>query len=173
MTESKDAAIPGIMKSAVLSPCGRYRYRLTRCWNPLIRQLVIVMLNPSTADAEFDDPTIVRCMGFARSTGHGGIIVYNLYAFRATSPFMLKLAMRPFGDDNNEHLSDAIARCATGRQVLLCAWGSHKMAIEPGKDLVTTLAQFEGRAGCLGKTKHGYPRHPLYVRASTTFEPYP
>ncbi len=85
-----------VTKEAVISDCGRYRYRLTRRWGdgPL---LSFIMLNPSTADAEVDDPTIRRCMGFARRDGYGGIVVGNLYAFRTTKPKALFAADNPLG----------------------------------------------------------------------------
>lgn len=74
------------LRDAKLSADGLYRYRLGRTWCPSERGVVWVMLNPSTADAHFDDPTIRRCVGFARSWGMGWITVVNLYAFRATYP---------------------------------------------------------------------------------------
>jgi hypothetical protein len=73
-------------RGALLSEDGRYRYRLWRLWDDLAPVMVWVMLNPSTADADLDDPTIRKCIGFAKANRHGGIIVVNLFAWRATDP---------------------------------------------------------------------------------------
>ena len=92
-----------IRKTADISDCGAYRYRLTREWSdkPL---LPFVMLNPSDANAEIDDPTIRRCMGFARAWGYGGIVVGNLYAFRTPYPETLWKAPDPYGPLNDAAL---------------------------------------------------------------------
>src|SRR3954470_11499675 len=95
--------VPVIEKSAAFSSCMTWRYRLTRYWGPG-SMLPFVMLNPSTADDEVDDPTIRRCMGFARREGLGGIVVANLYALRATYPKSLALHPDPDGPGNLRHL---------------------------------------------------------------------
>ena len=102
---------PAVCKSAQISPCGLYRYRLERFWSDK-PALPFVMLNPSTADADLDDPTIRRCMGFARREGAGGIIVATLHAFRATTPEELRKAYDPFGPGTAQSL-ETIARYAT------------------------------------------------------------
>src|SRR5262245_13227298 len=105
--------------SAELSPCGRYRYALTRTWGDPKKVVCWVMLNPSTADADQDDPTIRRCLGFSRAWGAGGLVVVNLFALRATDPDQLRIAADPVGPDNDSHLSTA----AFGRLVV-AAWGA-------------------------------------------------
>src|SRR5262245_19133112 len=95
-------------KEALISPCGLYRYWLTRTWDNSLRRVCWVMLNPSTADAEQDDPTIRRCVGFARSWGAGGIIVVNLFAFRASDPKALLRAADPVGPDNDGHILKSV-----------------------------------------------------------------
>lgn len=154
---------------AVISDCGRYRYRLTRTWDPSRESLVFVMLNPSTADAAVDDPTIRRCIGFARRDGYGGIIVVNLFAWRATDPADLpsNLPMR-MGPDNRRYVYEA----ATGRDVIL-AWGSHSAAWPEVTDPLPERLWLAGARSirCLGFTKSGKPRHPLYVRADQSFVP--
>ena len=151
--------------SAVLSDCGLYRYRLDRRWGdgPTCG---FIMLNPSTADADMDDPTIRRCIGFAKREGYGGIIVVNLYAFRATSPKDMQAAPFPFGPDNHSHLTD-IARAAYYADVpIICAWGANDQG-----DTVKAIFREAGvRMVCLGRTKDGSPRHPLYVRADQPLE---
>ena len=142
--------------SAVLSECGLYRYRLERRWADGPKALFI-MLNPSTADAEKDDPTIRRCISFAKREGCGGLIVVNLFAFRATEPDALLLADDPIGPDNPGALAAAVADCDGP---LIAAWGAWPGARAAGEAVVRKLGP---RARCLGLTKAGSPRHPLYV----------
>lgn len=156
--------------SAIISDCGRYRYRLSRLWADG-QTLAIVMLNPSTADAEQDDPTIRRCVGFARREGFGGIVVVNLFAYRATKPSALWSAPDAdrIGPENDEHIS---AACKSASRVLL-AWGSHGERC-PGRALevhVRAAANCRDTV-CLGRTKDRHPRHPLMVRADQPFEAY-
>ena len=155
-----------IQKTALLSSCGLYRYHLTRQWQdgPLMS---FVMLNPSTADADVDDPTIRRCVGFARREGAAGIAVGNVYAFRATRPDNLWKARDPFGPDNDDVLRQMAAEAVRDGLPVVCAWGAHgnrsnrhtAMLLAAGATLV-----------CLGKTKEGHPRHPLYVRGDQPLE---
>ena len=151
--------------SAVISYCGQYRYRLTREWGKGPR-LPFCMLNPSTADAEQDDPTIRRCIGFAKREGYGGIIVVNLYAYRSTSPKDMQAAPFPFGPDNHSHLLD-IAQAAYFADVpIVCAWGANDSG-----DTVKGIFRDAGvRMVCFGRTKDGSPRHPLYVRSDQPLE---
>src|SRR5712664_2208515 len=89
-----------IVRSAGFSCCGLYRYWLRRHWDAELPPVCFVMLNPSTADAERDDPTIRRCCGFSRRWGYGGIVVVNLYAFRTSDPCCLRNAVHPVGPEN-------------------------------------------------------------------------
>ena len=158
--------------TAVISPDGLYRYRLTRQWGRGARFAVFVMLNPSTADAHHDDPTIRRCMGFARSWGLDGIEVVNLFAFRATNPENIPAdSLVARGPHNVRHVTDAIASA----HVLVAAWG----AWSPGRDGNPTPVDVASRAWsmgrtlyCLGTTKAGAPRHPLYLRADQPLVPW-
>lgn len=149
--------------NAILSPCGLYRYRLTRRWadGPTCG---FIMLNPSTADAEKDDPTIRRCIGFAKREGCGGLIVVNLFAFRATKPIALLDAEDPIGPDADHHLLDAIQEVDGP---LIAAWGNWNR----GHRAADVAAMIGAHCACLGKTKDGHPRHPLYVRADAPLVP--
>lgn len=149
--------------TAILSPCGRYRYRLTRRWGdgPTCG---FVMLNPSTADADQDDPTIRRCIGFAKREGCGGLIVVNLFAWRSTSPLGLLDADDPVGPDADDHLLLAIDQVDGP---LIAAWGVWNRGTRPGD----VRAMIGKHCVCLGKTKDGHPRHPLYVKGETSLEP--
>ena len=156
-----------IVRTAVISPCGNYRYLLTRIWDERLPLLVFIMLNPSVADAEIDDPTIRRCMWFAKREGYGGIVVANLYAFRATSPRDLFKAKSPFGPDNEATLRDI----ATAYPKIVCAWGSHGAAMATAS--INGLLRHGGaQLVCLGRTKDGHPRHPLYVPGNQPLEPF-
>jgi hypothetical protein len=160
------AGIAEIIRTAEISPCGRYRYRLERRWTPGLGLLLpFIMLNPSTADGTVDDPTIRRCMGFALREGYHGIVVGNLYAFRATKPSDLRKAAFPFGPDNHQALSRIIAET----DQFVCAWGAGTW--EPLPAAVEAALRKKGM--CLGRTSHGHPRHPLYVRADQPLEPWP
>lgn len=114
------------------------------------------MLNPSTADENADDPTLRRCIGFARNWGLGGIDVVNLYALRATNPADLWRSDDPVGPENDAHLEDA------GRtsRMLVAAWGAHPKAERVAQ--VLAIPGFD-RLTCLRTTKDGHPGHPLYV----------
>lgn len=152
--------IDSIERSARISDDGVYRYRLERRWDAHLPECVFVMLNPSTADATQDDPTIRRCVGFARDLGCGALLVGNLYAFRATDPQDLFRASEPTGGAaNDDVLVDLMAR---GNHVI-AAWGGHGRLDRVEQVLAVPGAE---RLTALGTTKAGAPRHPLYVRAS-------
>ena len=141
-----------------------YRYLLWRRWVDLpCRFVCFVMLNPSTADDEKDDATIRRCIKFADSWGYGGLLVVNLFAYRATDPKDLPGPSLAVGA-GNDYWIEAAARYA--RSVVV-AWGANQTA---GRDVevVELLRSLPVRLECLGTTKSGAPRHPLRLRASTT-----
>lgn len=151
------------MKSAAeISPCGLYRYRLTRIWDPALDPVVWVMLNPSSADAEQDDPTIRRCMNLARAWGCGGIDVVNLFALRATDPREVRKAKAPVGPENDRHLAEA----TEGRRVI-AAWGASGGHLGRDHEVRTLLRILGRKVEHLGLTRTGQPRHPLYLRADT------
>ena len=165
-------------KTAIISPCGRYRYRLTRGEG---RLMPVVMLNPSTADADVDDPTIRRLLGFAAGIYTDskkpvrceweGIDVVNLYALRATDPTELRRAKDPYGPQQREHL-DEFCRQYGGE--IIVAWGNNA---EPAVvRLFTSRLQKHLRAdiliSCFGTNKNGWPRHPLYLPKTTLLTPY-
>ena len=145
---------------AVISEDEAYRYTLWRQWGPGA-PMVFVMLNPSTADATQDDPTIRRCIGFAKREGYGGIHVVNLFAYRATNPAdLLRCPIDVVGPDNFAHLREA-GRMARLGGVCVAAWGSHAAATR----LAVNNARMALRCSisCLGLTKAGAPKHPLYL----------
>lgn len=155
--------------SAWLSDDRAYRYRLHRRWSSDGPLDVWVMLNPSTADALVDDPTIRRCKGFSALWGAGGIVVVNLFALRATFPSALAGHPDPVGPDNDGIIRQAVLDAHRDGGRIICAWGAHTFAAPRALDVAEGLRGME--ALCLGTTKAGAPRHPLYVRGDT--EPIP
>ena len=144
---------------AVFSACGAWRYLLWRIASPRAKLCGMGMLNPSTADHRKDDPTIRQCRARARQAGLGGVLVWNLFAFRATLPTDLKRAADPVGPDNDAAIELALG--LTKRTIL--GWGNHGDHL--GRDRVV-LAQCEktgARFDVLGITNTGQPRHPLYL----------
>jgi hypothetical protein len=145
---------------AVISDCGLYRYRLDRRWadGPTCG---FIMLNPSTADASLDDPTIGRCIGFAKREGCGGLVVVNLYALRATDPALIHRHPFPVGPEWRAHFDAAISEIDGP---LIAGWGAHK-GIHAQEDTVRDILSGAKRELlCLVKNKDGSPRHPLYVK---------
>jgi Uncharacterized protein conserved in bacteria len=151
---------------AVLSDCGKYRYLLRRTWDHTKPRLLYVMLNPSTADASIDDPTIRSCVRLARCHGYGSFEVVNLFAWRATDPDELVGENDPVGPDNDRIISAAVARC----DMIVCAWGAHRSADRRARivwEIVTAVRQ---SAFCFGVTKSGSPKHPLYIKTGTPLQ---
>jgi hypothetical protein len=153
--------------SAIISACGTYRYRLEReC--PGEGATAIIMVNPSTADAETDDATIRKLIGFGVRNRWGRLIVGNLFAFRATDVRELAAAADPIGPDNDYHLRHIIG----GADLLIVAWGP---ATKLPKDLrerwraITNIAQPLGRDPLsIGEPANdGHPKHPLMLAYDT------
>lgn len=144
-------------RGAYISACGRYRYSLWRQWaqGP---QVMFVGLNPSTADATLDDPTIRRCIGFARAWGYTGLVMTNLFAWRDTDPRNMLAADDPVGPDN-----DRVLRVAHDKAALtVAAWGAH--GTHGGRhNVVRALLP---HLHYLRLTKDGHPGHPLYLPSS-------
>jgi len=161
-------------RTAILSPDGLYRYSLGREWNTQRPSVMFVMLNPSKADVFIDDTTITKCIGFAQRWEFGGLIVVNLYAFRATLPSDLwRSPYDPRGPENDKYISLLASKPAR----VVCAWGNH--AYRDRADSVTRLL-LQTRSGvflpnelyCLGKTNSGAPRHPVRLPYNTQLEVY-
>ena len=158
-------------KDAVISECGTYRYLLRRTWDHERPRALFVMLNPSTADADNDDPTIRSCIRLCRSWNYGSFEVVNLFAFRSTDPDALLDAADPVGPRNWGIIEAAANRC----DMIICAWGAHKAATyvtsddHPWSHAVFERLQMVLRPAifCLGTTKSGAPKHPLYIATGT------
>lgn len=156
-----------MIKTAVIDPTGQYRYSLTREWDPGKPKVVFIMLNGSTADAEHDDPTLRRGIGFANRWGFGSLEVVNLFGYRTTFPKELKAAADPYGPENNRYLWDAVTRaCNVTRpdDKIIVAWGANGTYRGRDKEVLNLLAINNIKVYCLGVTKDGIPRHPLYLK---------
>lgn len=161
-----------IESGATFSSCRRYRFALWRVWDAQKPYLNVVGLNPSTADETRNDPTITRCMDRARRMGFGGYRMTNLFALRSTDPKGLRgdhgLDGPVGGDDNDEE----IVRSALGAGMVVAAWGVHGALDGRGEEVVRMLGRAGVRLHCLGTTKDGHPKHPLYLRADVQPEPF-
>ena len=152
------------VSGAEFSRCRKYRYALWRRWAHSGEgdQVMFIGLNPSTADETEDDPTIRRCIRFAKDWGYSGLIMMNAYAYRATNPKDMKKALDAIGPSNNESLRVR----STQVDKVVAAWGAHCTEIREQQ-----VCRAIGKPiYCLGKTKHGRPKHPLYLRADTALE---
>jgi len=162
-----------VRRSAVLSADGLYRYSLVRRWAHDGRPPAqFIMLNPSTADADIDDPTIRRCVGFARALDTAGIVVVNLYAYRATKPADLWKAADPVGPDANVHIASVASRAASTGAPLIAAWGANARP-DRVAEVLRIIAAHGAVLTALGVTKAAAPRHPLYLPATARPEPWP
>jgi len=157
-----------IERGAEFDPSGQYRYRLWRRWEQSAPAIAFIMLNPSTANAERDDPTIRRCMGFAQTWGYGSLEVVNLFAFRATHPHDLFSATAPVGQENDRYLMTASQQSDR----LILAWGNRGCWRGHHHRFLQKLEEMGRSPECLGITKQGQPCHPLYQRRSCVPIPY-
>lgn len=143
----------GIRRWAEFSDCGTYRYTLGREWDESLRRLLFILLNPSTADAQHDDPTNRLGVGFAKRWGYGSVLFVNLFAFRTPYPVDLKRASDPVGPDNDHWIQLE----ATRADRIVAAWGVHGVYRRRNR---AVMRQVQGMY-CLGLTKAGHPLHPL------------
>lgn len=154
----------GTESEASYSACETWRYALTRRWGKGA-PLLWIMLNPSTATEERNDPTIERCERRTRMMGYNAMSIANLYAFRATAPRDLFAASDPAGPENDE----TVRRLAHEARAVICGWGVHGARDGRGSALATRLGV---PLMSLGTTKDGHPRHPLYVGYSVLPSPW-
>ena len=147
------------MKKAIISDCNKYRYELHREWDKKKRKVLFIMLNPSTADADNNDLTTIRCINFAEKWGYGGIMIGNIYPFRAKRPKDLKKWLNAGSDytfwksgyDNRNHVQDMMNQC----DLTICAWGGN----HPG---VPEMLEYTSGLHHLELCKDGLtPKHPL------------
>ena len=155
-------------KTAILSPCRQYRYKLTRIWDDKLPMVTFVMLNPSSADAEKDDPTVKKCMAFARAWGRGGVVILNLFALRATGPSALLNMDDPVGPENDFHLAHLLPEDG----LVIAAWGTMGSYMGRDKKVLSMFKEAGIVLHCLNVTMNGHPQHPLYIPNDTIPIPY-
>lgn len=148
-----------MLRTATFSTCRKFRYSLTRVWNSDRPKVLFVGLNPSTADENVDDPTVRRCIGFARKWKYGGLILVNLFAYRSTDPSGLFEADDPIGPQNDR----SILERSKSVDRIVVAWGTKGYFQNRAEQVLQLLPN----ASCLGVTKDGHPKHPLYLATTT------
>jgi len=146
-----------VKNTAKLSKCINYRYALWRTWDSSKPYVLFIGLNPSTADETEDDPTLTRCINYAKSWGYGGVCMANLFAFRATKPEAMKAAIDPVGKSNNKWLR----QLSKDAGLVVAAWGNDGSF----KKRSTEVAKLIGGLTYLKLNKSGEPAHPLYQKA--------
>jgi hypothetical protein len=158
-----------MLKEATISDCNLYRYNLMRKWNLEGNNLVsFIGLNPSTADANKDDPTLLRCINFSKSLGFDGLILVNLFAYRSKSPTVMKQHTSPVGVENDIYIIDAIDQT---NKTILC-WGNNGTHKSRNLELYDLIKTHRESYYCLGKTMNNHPKHPLYLSRDTALEPF-
>lgn len=146
---------------ASISDCGQYRYSLWRSWDESKPKVLFVMLNGSTADAEQDDPTLRRCIGFAKTWGYGRLEVVNLFGYRTLSPAILKKAHDPVGPDNDRYILNAIKDA----DLIVCAWGANGTYRKQDQYVERLIRNNTTKdLHYLELTMKRIPKHPLYLR---------
>lgn len=166
MNKTSSSALPDFTAtSANFSRCRQYRYALHRHWDTSRPALLLIGLNPSTADARHNDPTIRRCIGFANDWGFGSLCVANLFAYRATYPADLKAAEDPVGPRNNSWLR----RLAREADLVVAAWGNDGQHLGRADAVRKMLPDLH----CIRMNSAGEPAHPLYLRKELRPVPMP
>ncbi|MCP3872135.1 MAG: DUF1643 domain-containing protein [Desulfobacteraceae bacterium] len=146
--------------TAKFSPNRVHRYALWRRWDESGKIAMFIGLNPSTADEVKNDPTVTRCINYAKRWGYGGMIMSNIFAFRATDPKVMKAANDPVGSKNDKWL----LKLAMEANIIMAVWGNHGEFMDRGN---AVLSLFEGiELHCLAMNKTGHPKHPLYCKNS-------
>ena len=153
-----------IDQGAHFSPCRTWRYSLWRVWGTDGTRVAFIGLNPSTADETQDDPTVRRCINFARAWGYDGMYMLNLFGLRSTNPKGLWKVKDPTGPGNYA----AIARNTHVCGMAVVAWGANVTS----EQWTPVLEHIKCEMVCLGLTKSGAPRHPLYVKGDTQVIPF-
>ena len=144
-----------LFSDAFFSKDRKHRYALWRVWNNKLPKVLFIGLNPSTADEVKDDPTIRRCINYAKDWGYGGYIMGNIFAYRSTDPKNLKITNNPIGIDNNSWL----IKLHSEASLTIGAWGNHGKYLDRGQEVINLIDNLY----CLRITKEGHPSHPLYL----------
>lgn len=144
-----------MIRAAEVSDCKQYRYSLRRVWEPNKPKVMFVCLNPSTADGVLDDPTIRKCVCFAKAWGYGGLYMGNLFSYRTKSPTELYSVIDPIGPDTDYWLS-TLSKDAS---LIVAAWGNHGSYLDRSEQVRKLFSQLS----YIKMNKSGEPAHPLYL----------
>ena len=145
-----------IYKNATFSSCRTYRYSLSRIWDKKKKYVLFIGLNPSTANEEVDDPTIRRCINYAKDWGYGGFMMVNLFAYRTMLPSNLKKVKYPVGSKNDKY----IVILSKKADITVAAWGNNGDFYSRDKEVLSLVPSLM----CLKINKSGQPAHPLYLK---------
>ncbi len=154
-----------VRAGAVFSPCEKYRYLLWREWDTDLPQATFIGLNPSTADERQTDPTVAKCIEWARRWGCGRLNMLNIFAYRATDPTDMKSQKEPVGKLNDTYIQDYLGHKLNGSGVTVAAWGNHGSHLGRSDAVRKLLTGVDLR--CLFMNKTGEPKHPLYISYAT------
>ena len=130
--------------------------------------LAFLLLNPSTADENKDDPTVAKARRYAHFWGYGEVIILNIFAFRATNPRLLCLQENPIGDENDSIIKNTVQTVLTLGGDVVCGWGNHGQILGRCYDMRSLLKGQKIKA--FPFTKQGEPGHPLYLRHDVRLE---
>ncbi len=147
-----------IKSSAEFSVCKKYRYALWRVWDSNKPSVMFIGLNPSTADDVNNDPTVTRCINFARNWGYGGLCMANIFAYRETKRHIMKEQNDPIGPDNDKWLK----KLAAESDLVVAAWGNDGAHLNRSKAVTNLIENLH----CISLNKTGEPSHPLYLNSS-------
>lgn len=154
---------------AIFSGCERYRYRLwRRIGDGVMGRCLFIMLNPSTATHEVVDPTITRCLGYAKAWGYSGLEVCNIFAYRATDPKDMKAQTDPIGPVNDDTIASVALSVESEGGIIVCAWGAHGKHMQRSEAVIKRLQQHDVPLYFLKLNADGEPGHPLYLKSSLT-----
>lgn len=151
---------------AIFSSCESYRYSLWRFWGDSLvlgNAVAFIGLNPSTADEWCNDPTVTRCINFARHWGYDGMVMLNAFAFRATDPRQMKDCLEPIGKYNDTKIQHVVFSAG----LVVCCWGNHGTHLGRSTEVRQRLRDVATPVTHLGLTRIGEPKHPLYLRSDT------
>ncbi len=147
---------------AIFDKTQEYRYVLWRTWDQNAPRITFIMLNPSTANEFENDPTIRRCISFAKQWGFGSLGVVNLFAYRATNPIEIYTVDDPIGKENDLHILRELEKT----ELVILAWGTKGAYLNRDKNVLDMLSSFDLFA--IDISKEGHPKHPLYLKGDST-----
>ncbi len=148
---------------AIYSDCEHYRYALSRVWDAQGKKALFIMLNPSKATEQQNDPTVERCEQRARRLGFGGFCVVNIFAWRETHPKLMRQAVDPIGPENDAE----VLKACDWADTVVCGWGTHGEHLNRGREMERVLRSNDISLHHLGLTKDHHPKHPLYIAYAT------